>query len=361
MKITFGDPRGKHILDPSTNFTSRNEGKVNPLAGTAYEELWDNNPYADKYYDPTFWDKIGLSNKAKDANAEYDRLYSEYVSGLLDQHRQDEYNSPTAEAQRMREAGINPDLAGLSGQSNTNAVEAPNAGPIPALTGESPAHQVLGSITSVLGFATSTLSSIQSIKGLSLDNTAKSLGNFESFVNLAHPHIVNEYANRFAGGRPNDWSEVAGTSAMSLGLSRRDSKRYKDAFTSLLSSSKYTATEKAYSNLNANDLAMRHYIGKMTELAFLAQKHKYQGDISNEIYRKDYFDNLSGQTAAEGENRVNSNKGWLDKWRNDFYKTLYKDFNDGSMLAGLILIGQSNLLNAGSRAITGMARFLSDL
>ena len=103
MKFSFtSDPGGSRAryeerINNLTGFSthSRNFGLDNPLAGTAYETLWENNPYADKYYDPSFWDKIGLSNKAKDINSEYDRLYSEYVSGLLDQQRQDEYNSPT--------------------------------------------------------------------------------------------------------------------------------------------------------------------------------------------------------------------------------------------------------------------------
>lgn len=322
---------------------NRNALKENPFLGTDYEDLWENNPYAGLYYEPTFWDKIGLSNKSKDANAEYDRLYAEYIAGLYDQQRQDEYNSPASEAQRMREAGLNPDLQGLSGASNTDEMNSPNAGPNPALNGQSPIHNILTTITSVLGFATSTMQQIQAIKGMSFDNVSKSLGNFQEFTRLAEPHIVNEYAKMFSAGDKysGDWISTQDVSANSLGLNRRQTKRYKEAFTALLSSSRFTSAEKAYQNLNANDLAMRHYVGKMTELAYLAQKNKYKGDISKAIYDTNYFDNLDGKTAATAQNRENNNKGWLDKWRNEYYETLYNDFKRGSTLAGLVLIGSS--------------------
>ena len=336
---------------------NRSYGKDNPFAGTEYADLWSNNPYATLYYEPNFWDYIGLSNKSKDANAEYDRLYSEYIAGIYDLKQKNEYNSPANQANLERQAGLNPDLTGVSGVGESPGMNPPNAGMNPALNVVSPAHQVLSTVTQVLGFATSTMQQIQTIKGLGFDNLSKSLGSFDKFTELARPHIIQEYSNRFSGGTPENWSNVAGVSAQSLGLSRRQTKRYKQAFTSLLSSSQFTSSEAAYKNLTANDKAMYDYIGKMAELSYLAQKHKYQGDISKAVYDKVFFDNLDGKTAAESQNRINSNAGWLDKWRNEYYNMLYSDFKNGSYLAGLILIG-SGIPQAG---ISALGNFAGDI
>lgn len=328
----------------------RNEGKENPFAGTMYSDLWENNPYADMYYQPTFWDYVGLSNKAKDANNEYERLYNEYVAGIYQMQEQDKYNSPAHQAKLERDAGLNPNVTGISGSGESSGLTPPNAGMNTALNGASPATSALSSITQVLGFATSTLQQIQTIKGMSSENLGKDLGNFDKFTQIAKPHIINEFANRFSGGRPNNWSDVSKLSADSLGLSRRNSRKYQSAFNAFLSSSKFSSSEAAYNSLNSNDKAMRDYFGKMTELAYLAQKHKYQGDISKAIYDKTYFDNLDAKGSASATNRQNSNAGWLDKWRNEYYQTMYNDFKNGSQLAGLILIG-STIPQAGISAL----------
>lgn len=340
--------------------TGRNNGVENPFAGTDYESLWDNNPYKDLYYQPTFWDYIGFSNKAKDANNEYERLYNEYIASIYDQQRQDEYNSPTAESERMKQAGLNPDLLGVSGASNTQAMNPMNAGANPALNGVSPAKDALSSISSVLGFAMSSLQQIQQMKGVSEGLLNQKIGNFRDLQELARPHIVSEYARRFSGQTANDWHDVKNTSAMSLNLSRRDSKRYRDAFTSLLSSSEFTSTESAYKSLSANDSALHHYIGGMAKLSYLAQKHQYQGQISKSIYDKNYFDNLDAGASSAATNRENNNIGWLDKWRNDFYRTLWNDFQKGSDLAGFLLIGSANVPSIGASWISGLSGFLND-
>ena len=303
------DVRNKEDLKARAS-QGRNYGQVNPFEGTEYAYLWENNPYKNLYYDSNFWDDIGLSNKAKDANAEYQRLYDEYIAGIYEQQRQDEYNSPASESARMRAAGLNPDLTGLTGQSNTGEFTPPNAGMNPALNGQSPAFNAFSTITSVLGFATSTLQQINAIKGLSFDNSVKEGNMFSSLMDYARPHIVNEYARRFSGKDPHNWSDIVDVS--SLGMSRRTSKRYRKAFSDLLSSSQFSSSESAYKQLDANDYAMQHYIQGMTKLSLQSLKAGYNKSISESL---------------------------LTKWRNSFYQTLYNDFLNGSTLAGLLLIG----------------------
>lgn len=126
-----------NIPDPEIQNAGRNYGKDNPFAGTEYEDMWLNNPYRNTYLDPTFWDNIGLSNKSKDYNAEQQRLYNEYISGIYELQMQNEYNSEAAKAARMRAAGQNPDLLGLNNASESDAMTPPNSGASPVLNGQS--------------------------------------------------------------------------------------------------------------------------------------------------------------------------------------------------------------------------------
>lgn len=340
--------------DPT--FTPRNEGKENPFSGTPYEDMWNNNPYADLYYDPSTWDKIGLSNKAKDANSEYERLYNEYIAGIYDQQRIDEYNSPSAESARMREAGLNPDILGLKG-SSTDAMAKPDSGMNPALNGQAPAQNAFSVITSVLGFAISTLQQINAIKGLSLDNSIKSMSNLSMLEDVARPHIVSEYARRFSGSTVNDWTSLQDLTAQNVPRSLRS--RYKHAFTALLNSSQFTASRDAYEQLSADDKAMRTFVGGMIELELQAKKHNYKGSIAKAMYDQEFYSPGSGSF----DRGVKSSEGWLKKWRNEYYKKQYDLWKDGSILAGLLLIGSASFsgsvsgsasLNLGSNSIIDM-------
>lgn len=309
----------KQIYQSTGYGIDRGAGVDNPFAGTDYADMWENNPYRYLYYDPSFWDNIGLSNKAKDANSEYQRLYDEYVAGIYEQQRQDAYNSESAQVERQRQAGLNPDLLGVE-NSQTGQMTPPNAGMNPALNGRSPALDAFGTITQVLGFATSSLQAINQIKSLSIANFAGEAANFNTYMEQARPHIINEYALRFMERSDNDWADIVETS--NPYKSRKQRKDYNKAFYNLLSSSDFSASESAYKQLSADDRAMKHFIGGIVDLELNFMKADYRG-----------------------RTREAQTKGFLDNWRNQFYESLYNDWKNGSDLAGLILIGSANKFN----------------
>lgn len=331
---------------------SRNDGKTNPFAGTAYESLWENNPYAGMYYDPSFWDKIGLSNKAKDANNEYERLYNEYISGIYQQQQQDKYNSPANQAMLEREAGLNPDITGISGSGATDGMSPPNAGPNPALNGVSPAQSAFGVITQVLGFATSTLQSIETIRGLSSSRIGQNLSNINSFMDVARPTIISQYARRFSGQNANDWSDVRDVSSMVFD-SRSEQRKYKRAFDSLLKSSQFSSATSAYDQLSDNDRAINTFLSGIIDLEIQAKKHNYKGSIAKAIFDTDYFKNSSGKSFAEYDATNASSNAWLNKWRSEYYSKLYKEWKSGNRLAGLLLIGLGGSAMSGGASVAG--------
>lgn len=342
------------------NKPNRNEGKDNPFVGTQYAALWENNPYADMYYDSTFWDDIGLSSKANDQNAEYERLYNEYIAGLYDQQRQDEYNSESAIAERMRSAGQNPDLLGTSGGSQTGDLTPPSAGPQTALNGQSPAITSISLIGQILGFATSSFQQINSIYGGILDNIAKDDTMFSSMVPRARQSIVNEYSKRFSGKSETPFEDVKQLDKGSF-INKRQQRIYGRAFDYVLRSTSFDSASQAYKNLNDAEKASLTVVKGIASLEIEAQKHGLTAAAALSKFNQDYYSNLDGETKAEGENRSNENIGWLDKWRNEYYEQLYNEVKKGSWLSGLVLIGSAQTIPIGATWANKIANIFDDL
>ena len=111
---------------------------------------------------------------------QHDLQEAQYAAELQMMMYQNEYNSPTAQAQRQREAGINPDLAGVSGEASSGMQG--NANPA-NITAEDPASTMLGLVPTVMSLITGLSSGIfgvsqgiQQLESGKLDNLRKSLG-----------------------------------------------------------------------------------------------------------------------------------------------------------------------------------------
>lgn len=337
---------------------NRNDGKDNPFADTMYSELWENNPYADMYYQPTFWDYVGLSNKAKDANNEYERLYNEYVAGIYQMQEQDKYNSPANQAKLEKEAGLNPDITGISGSGVSSGFTPPNAGMNPALNGASPAQNAIGVISSVLSFATNTLHQIESLQGLKEDNMSKSISNFDSFAKLAEPVITSTYAQNFSAGSSAKWEDVR-DSFVNRFDSSSERKRAKKAFQYVLNHSQYTASRNAAQNLNDRDLAIGTLMDGVIKLQLEATKHGYKSDIAKLAFDTDYYSNMSGKSFATYDTSNSRNSAWLNKWRSEYYNKLYNQWKNGNILSGLILIGLGgSAIGSSTTAATSLLKML---
>lgn len=92
----------------------------NPYAeGTRYYDLYQNNPYAPEKFTrkQTIWDRLansfGMRSSYDAAQDEWAKAASEYDAQIAQLKGEDEYNSEAAKAQRMRSAGLNPDLQGI--------------------------------------------------------------------------------------------------------------------------------------------------------------------------------------------------------------------------------------------------------
>ena len=87
-----------------------------------YDAYYRANPYVNQQYELTWFDKAfhGLFRTPYDKWLQEMQLNAaQYDASVVDLQQQNEYNSEVAQAQRMRDAGENPDLLGTEGVSDS--------------------------------------------------------------------------------------------------------------------------------------------------------------------------------------------------------------------------------------------------
>ena len=111
---------------------------------------------------------------------QHDLQEAQYAAELQLMMYQNEYNSASSQASRQREAGINPDLAGVSGEAAAGMTGSANPGNI---NSEHPAETALGLVPTVLSLFTGLSSGffgvsqgIQQLESGKIENLRKSLG-----------------------------------------------------------------------------------------------------------------------------------------------------------------------------------------
>lgn len=162
-----------------------------------YGDLRSADPYASYSYQMGPWESFlrsfGFRTKY-DQFAESMNLQSqEYQAGISEKEYNEVYDSPAAQAQRMREAGQNPDLVGTSGVEASSPLrdDGNPLGSIPdADLASSPqmfADFVLSGVSAAVGLA----SNLQNLKSLKLANEGAEISNSGNIVELALDTLGN--------------------------------------------------------------------------------------------------------------------------------------------------------------------------
>lgn len=138
--------------------------------GADYDQLFAANPYRNLTYRQTGWQKFlsmlgfrtGYDARVEDAQANA----AEYDAGIFSMIQQNQFNDPAAQAQRMRNAGLNPDLQGIGDVAQgASPTEDPN--------GLTPTTEDVSRVNDVIkGFATTIVSSLTAGMSLYKDITA---------------------------------------------------------------------------------------------------------------------------------------------------------------------------------------------
>lgn len=136
--------------------SSQWEGLEADLAsrGTDWASLVASNPYKNITRKKTFWDKVanafGMRSSYDKFMEEQQMNSQEYINNLTQKAYNEDYESPEAEAQRMRDAGMNPDLLGTEGVNG--------ASPMPEESGIDPSAFETVSVQDVFSFISTGVS-----------------------------------------------------------------------------------------------------------------------------------------------------------------------------------------------------------
>lgn len=303
------------------------------------------------------------------------KMYDE-LSALASKMYDEDYQSPVSESQRLRAAGLNPDLLGLTGAA---APQSTSQGVPSGIQNDNP----LQITQSVLNFALSTYQSIQGFKSASLGLESQSIDNINKMMQHARPVITRNIADMLAKGSKgaDDWSTIM-KMYNPFKKGSREYKRYIKAFNNELSSSRYTAARGALDQLSSvedgrykygsfvgsknwspDDMALYHFVGGMMDMEIALKQSQFKSNKSRSDYDYDYYSNIDGKQMAGYDQSIkesDSAEKHINRYRRKVYDQLYFDYKNGSMLAGLMIIGMNNAFNAGSQFITGAAQWLDN-
>lgn len=187
-----------------------------------YQDLINANPYRNLDYNQSGWQKfvsgLGFRTKYDDFREQAQINAREYDAGILSMMQQNAYNSPSAEASRMRAAGLNPDLQGIGDVAESaQPTEDPNGMPA-----QDSAPEGIGVISAFakgiyscfmggLSLA-SNLSSIKqmrtAVEGMNIDNAKKMLSTIDDMIfgSIPAEDVDSNDAQRFA----NSINDLAG-------------------------------------------------------------------------------------------------------------------------------------------------------
>lgn len=184
-----------------------NKVKVNINTDTPYtlkhkaRTAFDSSPYDEIFKDTPYWDtyQATLNQYAQgpeaqwlgflgaDAKNAYQHNQSRMnaINALLEQKRLDEYNDPASQAAREKQAGLNPDLTGLSDVGQSDSASTPNQSDMQY---ENPIPHMVSFLT-MLGGAVNGIQSLKTnsilAEGAELENYAKAkdivLGTLQNF------------------------------------------------------------------------------------------------------------------------------------------------------------------------------------
>lgn len=237
LDIAQNDPtRGYHTVDVGTGPTG---------LPSQYQDLIDANPYRGLNYNRTgfqqFLSNLGFRTKYDDFREQAQINAQEYDAGILSMMQQNQYNSPSAEASRMREAGLNPDLQGIGDVAESaQPTEDPNG--MPAQDSGDMFGKAVSAITTfaggfseIIAGAMAMYKNFQDINTTRLENDSLVAGIAEDDVFKSIPAIGFTSDEEFANWQNQESSKVNSPDFFKLrNIPKQLQSRYREVYSRAL-------------------------------------------------------------------------------------------------------------------------------
>lgn len=170
-------------------------GLSSRLQGSDYANLFNSNPYLNFTRKDGLWDKMGdffgfrtAQDKAWDSQLNSAREYAGQVAQLQFENH---YNSPEAMAERLRQAGINPDLNGIGDVSSAGEFAQEQTSPEFSENEDvlNKAGNILTMLISASGSALGIASQFKELENMNLKNDAQEISNYLQLSGLVPDYI----------------------------------------------------------------------------------------------------------------------------------------------------------------------------
>ena len=143
---------------------------TSPSVGGKYQTLIDANPYRNIEYTKTPWQNfltsLGFRTQADAWKENMQVQANEYDAAIMQKQYDEHYNDPQSQVQRMRAAGLNPDIDGGSSIDSGSAAPPGEDPSTPMQTTADDASQLLSFGQSVMSAVTSAIGMASGIQGL---------------------------------------------------------------------------------------------------------------------------------------------------------------------------------------------------
>lgn len=304
---------------------------ANTVKGTDYEQMFNNNPWRNYNYKETGWQKflnlLGFRSGADKMREEMTLASNKYDSDLLAKMQQDEYNSSVAQAERMRQAGQNPDLLGTSGVSDAAPMAEQSVPEIPEDFASNPASfasGVLSLVMSGIGFA----KDFQTFQNLKQTVDGQNIRNAQGLYDLALSTALNATQGLPNGGfydnetgeptgdsSPVDWLKERGFQVANT-LPKRLRKRFQNQYSDVIQGipfekEKFKSWRESMEAYHATlrGVGSKYYSGNWQDDLYLVTNELSQFADKLEKYsltnKAEYEESYNPELAAETTNLGN--------------------------------------------------------
>lgn len=294
--------------------------------GSNYSSVVGANPYANLNYRKSFWQNVltGLGFRTNyDAYKESMMLQAqEYDAQMAQKAYNEKYDSALEQTQRLREAGINPDVAGdVEAGSAQGPVDDGNPPIAPSSDGDfltNVAGSLFSGVETLFGLAESGFGLIslgQDIRGKRLDNDKKQIDNtLEAFLSASLPDDYNIGENsdghkwhfRFGydknsrlyallGNRAKKYAKGVNLFRDSL-LGQEEEAKHREGRAKNRSAFARVRGKSTYSEMND---VLDAFEGTLGDLATIAETTTQEKDIKQNKYEGELADAMDAERMAK--------------------------------------------------------------
>lgn len=208
-----------------------------------YQGLLDANPYMNLDYKQSGWQKFlsalgfrtGYDKRVEDLQLQA----NEWNANVAAMARQEQYDSASSAAARMRSAGLNPDLTGIANAGESSSMPEDTNPPAPTETDSQSVGQfanvLMSGLTMAMGLSKDLMSLGQMRNAIDMGNIdkAKSMTDFAMSAILSgtgyNPVVEDAEHGDYLESGWQDKAAEAAYAAYSSNFGRRDQKRFRSA------------------------------------------------------------------------------------------------------------------------------------